>query len=98
MLTPWDFLTNGSMIKAGEVLMQTKTSYFFYIILLLFSVIMIYISNRSEAGIFISVLIGSILLIFYEKVPANLHFVLYTILVLSLTLYLFKVFWRNEQL
>jgi len=98
-MSDWDILINGSatsFIKASESVFLTSTNYFFYVLLLIFTVILIYIATRNESAVFMTAFIGSVLLIYYEKIPLVYNYIIYTIMALSLALYLYNTFWRKR--
>ena len=95
LTTAWDYLLDSQVITAGEMLLIDKTAGFFYILFLFITVLIIYVSTRSTGAVFMTSMIGSVLLIYYNKIPANFHYIIYIMMVFSFTFYLYKMFWNK---
>lgn len=95
LTTAWDYLLDSQVITAGEMLLIDKTMGFFYILLLFVTILIVYIATRSSGAVFMTSILGSVLLITYEKIPYNFNYIIYMIMVFSFTFYLYKMFWNK---
>ena len=95
-MTAWDYLMNASVIRAGETLLIDKTAGFFYLILLFASLLIVYIATKSTGAVFMTAFVSSFILITYNKIPYNFHYIIYMLMVFSLTFYLYKMFWNSK--
>ena len=98
MATPYELLTNGSIFEANTQMFSAVMGSWWYIILIIGSIIAVYITTKSEGATAGSVLLGVAFMSYQisASVPIYIHGILYLIGAMLIAMLLYRGFGGKE--